>query len=176
MSTRFIPLSKGGRCVRLTTSPPSRAECHEILEPKSPGTLWATPSLFLYLYLYISILLFNNTTGISYLKISPWRWLKIAETCWQIHYRIRKNVYCYFRAINFNKIEINKCIKNIAHFCTRRKAVCFSFRILTAKLFYIFSHFIPSHGICTLHYTLCCFSTRSLLSKQCVLLVTLTQQ
>ena len=29
----------------LTTSPPSRAECHEIWEPKPPRTLWATPAL-----------------------------------------------------------------------------------------------------------------------------------
>jgi len=34
---------KGGRCLRLTTSPRSRAECHEIWEPKPHGTLWATP-------------------------------------------------------------------------------------------------------------------------------------
>ena len=40
-----IPGYKGGRCVRLTTSPPLRAECHEIWEPKAPGTLWATPGL-----------------------------------------------------------------------------------------------------------------------------------
>ena len=45
MSTRNIPGGKGGLCVRLTTSPPSRAECHEIREPKPPGTLWATPGL-----------------------------------------------------------------------------------------------------------------------------------
>jgi len=45
MSTRNIPGGKGGRCVRLTTSPPSRAECHGIWEPKPPGTLWATPGL-----------------------------------------------------------------------------------------------------------------------------------
>ena len=31
--------------MRLTTSPPSRADCHEIWEPKPPGTLWATPAL-----------------------------------------------------------------------------------------------------------------------------------
>ena len=45
MSTRNIPGSKGDRCMRLTTSPPSCAECHEIWKPKTPGTLWATPGL-----------------------------------------------------------------------------------------------------------------------------------
>jgi hypothetical protein len=37
ISTSNIPGGKGGRCVRLT----SRAECHEIWEPKPPGTVWA---------------------------------------------------------------------------------------------------------------------------------------
>ena len=45
MSTRNIPEGKAGRCVRLTTSPRSRAECHEIWEPRPPGTLRATPGL-----------------------------------------------------------------------------------------------------------------------------------
>ena len=45
MSTRNIPGGKGGRCVRLTTSPPSWAKCHGIWETKPPGTLWATPGL-----------------------------------------------------------------------------------------------------------------------------------
>jgi hypothetical protein len=45
MSTRNIPGGKGDRCVGLTTSPPSRAECHEMWEPKPPGTLWAIPGL-----------------------------------------------------------------------------------------------------------------------------------
>jgi hypothetical protein len=45
MSTRNIPGGKGGWCMRLTTSPLSRAEYHEIWEPKLPGTLWVTPGL-----------------------------------------------------------------------------------------------------------------------------------
>jgi len=44
-STRNISCGKGGQCVRLTTSPPSSAKCHGILEPKPPGILWATPAL-----------------------------------------------------------------------------------------------------------------------------------
>ena len=44
-NVRNVPGGKGGRCVRLTTSPTSHAEYHEIWEPKSPGTLWATPGL-----------------------------------------------------------------------------------------------------------------------------------
>jgi hypothetical protein len=44
MSTRNISRGKGGRCVRLT-SPPLRAECHEIWESEPLGTLWATPGL-----------------------------------------------------------------------------------------------------------------------------------
>ena len=45
MSTRNIPGGKGGRCMRLPTSPPSCAECHEIWEPKPPGTVWDTLGL-----------------------------------------------------------------------------------------------------------------------------------
>ena len=37
--------SKGGRCVRLTNLPPSRAECPEIWEPQPPRTIRACPGL-----------------------------------------------------------------------------------------------------------------------------------
>ena len=49
------PGGESGRCVRLTTSPPSCAECHAIWEPKPPGTLWATPGLYLYLIVEIAV-------------------------------------------------------------------------------------------------------------------------
>jgi hypothetical protein len=84
MSTRNIPGGKGGRCVRLTTLPPLRDECHEIWEPKPPGTLWATPGLLgdsftysfqikhsksrriydIYIYIYIYIV-YVNTNGLT---------------------------------------------------------------------------------------------------------------
>jgi len=57
MSTRNIFWGKGGRCVKLTTSPPSCAECHEIWEPKPPGTLWATPGLLRDFFTFYLILL-----------------------------------------------------------------------------------------------------------------------
>jgi len=37
---------KGSRCERLTTLPPSCADCHEIWEPQTPGTLRACPGLY----------------------------------------------------------------------------------------------------------------------------------
>ena len=45
MSTRNISWGKGGRCVELTTSPPSCADFLEIWDPQPPGTLWACPGL-----------------------------------------------------------------------------------------------------------------------------------
>jgi len=49
MSTRNISWWGGGRkvgrCVRLTTLPPSCAGCLEIWEPQPPETLWACPGL-----------------------------------------------------------------------------------------------------------------------------------
>jgi hypothetical protein len=48
MSTRNIFWgggSKGGRCVGVTTVPPSCADCVEILESQTPGTLRACRGL-----------------------------------------------------------------------------------------------------------------------------------
>jgi len=46
MSTRSISWGgKGGRCAVLTTLPPSRADCPEILAPQPPGNLRACPGI-----------------------------------------------------------------------------------------------------------------------------------
>ena len=42
--------------MRLTTSPALCAECHEIWEPKPPGTLWATPGLLRNCFTFVRIL------------------------------------------------------------------------------------------------------------------------
>jgi len=41
----IFPGGKGGRCAKLTTLPPTCAECLEIWEPQPPGTLRACPGL-----------------------------------------------------------------------------------------------------------------------------------
>ena len=41
----YILGGKGGRCVGLTTLPPSCADCLEIWEPQPPGTLRVCPGL-----------------------------------------------------------------------------------------------------------------------------------
>jgi len=46
MSTRNISWGKGGLCVRMTTLPPSYADCLEIWVPEPPGTLRACPDLY----------------------------------------------------------------------------------------------------------------------------------
>jgi hypothetical protein len=82
---------KGGRCLRLTTSPPSCAECHELWEPKPPGTLWATPGLlrdcftFTYLFTQWSRVLLEKLTGSAASLEIP---CNLSNP--KVHYRTRK--------------------------------------------------------------------------------------
>jgi hypothetical protein len=79
--------------VRLTTSPHSCAECHEVWETKSPGTLWTTPALLRDSFTCIS---FNSAIevsphcqrGLQYLHIeheilARWRLYRAVTRSWQ---------------------------------------------------------------------------------------------
>jgi hypothetical protein len=44
--------SKDGRCVGLTTLPPSCAHCHAIWKRQIPGNLWACPGLYTHCFTY----------------------------------------------------------------------------------------------------------------------------
>jgi hypothetical protein len=43
---QYLLGDKSGRCLGLTTLPPSCADCLEMWEPQPPGTLWACPGLY----------------------------------------------------------------------------------------------------------------------------------
>ena len=51
-------MGKGGRCVGLTTLPPSCADCLEIWKPQPPGTLRACPGLYRDCFTFNIFLLF----------------------------------------------------------------------------------------------------------------------
>jgi len=56
MSTSNIPGGNGGRCIRVTPSPPSHAESLEIWVTTPPGTLWSPAGLeqgYFAFYIYI---------------------------------------------------------------------------------------------------------------------------
>ena len=48
----IFPGGKGGRCVGLTTLPPSCADCLEIWEPEPPEALTACPGLYKYCFIF----------------------------------------------------------------------------------------------------------------------------
>ena len=55
---------EGGRCVGLTTLPPSCADCLEILAPQRPGTLRACPGLLWDFFTFL--LTVNDMVGKNY--------------------------------------------------------------------------------------------------------------
>ena len=70
--------------MRLTTSPPSRAECHEIWEPKPPGTLWATQGLLR--DSFTLLILISELDGGKWLIYGPGRSIHRGRAC-NTHYR-----------------------------------------------------------------------------------------
>jgi len=78
MSTRDISLGGGpedGRCVRLTTLPPSCADCLEIWEPQTPGTLRACPGMYGDCFPFVLVVRINKCTTILFNRKSELRHL-----------------------------------------------------------------------------------------------------
>jgi hypothetical protein len=99
----MFPGGKGGRCLGLTTLPPSCADCLKIWEPQPPGTLRACNGIalltkctrFKFIYLFSSALhvsgfllahlqrqVYNFGSGSSLLSTvsAPGRWYHKQET------------------------------------------------------------------------------------------------
>ena len=60
---------KSGRCVRLTTLPPSCADSHEICEPQPPETLRACPGIVLPFYILLTSYMWDGWIKVTYIYI-----------------------------------------------------------------------------------------------------------
>jgi hypothetical protein len=116
-STRNISGGKGGRCVRPTTSPPSRAVCHEIWEPKAPGTLWATPGLLRDCFTFTFTVDRSRESEIVGMFVNGEGWKQI----WGVKYlhKVNRNQYTDF--VNKLYINVARCFK-----CYLEKLLIFS--------------------------------------------------
>jgi hypothetical protein len=104
MSTRNIPGGKGGRCVRLTTSPPSRAECHEIWEPKPPWKLWAKQGLLRGTFTFYYMRRFSGSFWKRIFIQTCFRILTITEL---LLFGIQNKSYVVFKIYGINSQFIN---------------------------------------------------------------------
>jgi hypothetical protein len=110
ISIRDIPGGKCGRCVRLTTSQPSKAECHEILEPKPPRTLWVTQCLLRDSFTF-TMHIHNEQTN-ARLKIRSITYRFSLPKCFGHHVTIIK-VYCNKNTINIQIIVHKYMIRTL---------------------------------------------------------------
>ena len=121
MSTRNIPKGKGGRCVRLATSPPSRAECHEVWEPKPPGTLW-----------YTSVLLRDSFTFYFIAKTGNVKWITI--------YSCLTHYVCFYSS-PYQKVRLGTSVNiRLGGTCTRLLLVLWRLKLICI----VFTNWLPA--------------------------------
>jgi len=113
--------------VRLTTSPLSCAECHEIWEPKTPGTLWATPRLLresftFTFYIFICIL------TLIYLKLAVQVYPQLGPTgCGDGHFSTSVITHKFMSVLNIEMPQIGPPLCEALKFylnCAERDTVC----------------------------------------------------
>jgi hypothetical protein len=85
MSARNIFRGKGGRCVGLTTLPPSCADCLENWEPQPPGNLRTSPGLYRDCFTFTVIRTEGVVKGSSYVVF-------IQQFAWKVTGGIRHSV------------------------------------------------------------------------------------
>jgi len=127
MSSRNIPGGKGGRCMRVTTSPPLSAKCHENWEPKPPGTLWAILGLLWdsFTFTFTS----ENYTGFSYemCDVPTAVVLKIWVFCVVATYQWMSTFHC-FKWSSVFVFRVNELKSFFLDYLTLKKALL-SFRM-----------------------------------------------
>jgi hypothetical protein len=112
MSARNIPGGKSGRCVRLTTSPTSRAERNEIWESKPPGTLWATPGLLRHSFNFFNFYVLRLASSPYWLFLTYWIWFHIYIYLNFISLKSSRMVYYWGNTI---KLEDKTVFSNDSH-------------------------------------------------------------
>ena len=107
--------------MRLTTSPPSCAECHGIWEPKPPGTLWVTcgPLQNTFTFFFIN--------WISCFLYSDW-----TDECriWNLSYLPTLMACCAHSCMPFSQLEV------LIWFTLRCEIILFSLLVLTRETWY----------------------------------------
>ena len=88
--------SKGGQCVRLTTLPPSCADCLEIWEPQLPGTLRVCPGLFRACFTLTFYLLNMNLEHCHYIRV----WGSVWELIFHFIIRVVR-IFSYIELLVF---------------------------------------------------------------------------
>jgi hypothetical protein len=70
VSTKNVLRCKGGRCVVLTTLPPSCVFCPDIWEPQPAGTLWTCNGIALRFYRIKPIISSHNTNRLDFTQLT----------------------------------------------------------------------------------------------------------
>jgi hypothetical protein len=108
---KYLLGGKCGRCVWLTTVPPSCADFLEIWEPKPPGTLWA------WVGLNSHCSTFSTTSEILQVPFVAFcAWSKPAHLEWVMG-KIRRRVFCVYEAAQYSSVWMRYGVMQFSRWC-----------------------------------------------------------
>ena len=119
--------------MRLTTSPPSRAECHEILDPKPPGTLGATPGLLRdsFTFTFLFFIVAGDMKANFFVRTLSIRTLLKLTCIHQYKHKASLRVHC------------RNCYSNVSQFYVIRTLPIVFFLCTSLAIFPIIPAFFP---------------------------------